>query len=81
MESMAKAGVAIAAGTAAMAAFFKSKPDSTTFWATDVTEDESDEENIMLVRSRLNKQTFSLQFCTQEMHFLLLDNYETSLNS
>jgi hypothetical protein len=35
MESMAKAGVAMAAGTAAMAAFLKSKPDSTTFWATD----------------------------------------------
>jgi len=34
MESMAKAGVAMAAGMAAMAAFLKSKPDSTTFWAT-----------------------------------------------
>ncbi|EJK64613.1 hypothetical protein THAOC_14637 [Thalassiosira oceanica] len=31
---MAKAGVAIAAGIAAMAAFFMSKPDSTTLWAT-----------------------------------------------
>lgn len=36
MESMAKTGVAMAAGMAAMAAFLKSKPDSTTFWATDV---------------------------------------------
>ena len=35
MESMAKAGVEMAAGAAAMAAFLKSKPDSTTFWATD----------------------------------------------
>jgi len=34
MESMAKAGVAIAHGMAAMAAFFKSKPDSTTLWVT-----------------------------------------------
>ncbi len=39
MESMAKAGVAMAAGTAAMAAFLKSKPDSTTFWATDVNKE------------------------------------------
>ncbi len=37
MESMAKAGVEMAAaGMAAMAAFLKSKPDSTTFWATEV---------------------------------------------
>jgi len=41
---MAKAGVAITAGTAAMAAFLKSKPDSTTFWATDVNEESSDGE-------------------------------------
>lgn len=37
MESMAKAGVEMAAaGMAAIAAFLKSKPDSTTFWATEV---------------------------------------------
>ena len=34
MESMAKAGVAMAAGTAAMAAFLRSKPDSANLWAT-----------------------------------------------
>jgi|EP00970_Alexandrium_tamarense_P019091 hypothetical protein len=35
MESMAKAGVAMAAGIAAMAAFFMSKPDSANLWATE----------------------------------------------
>ena len=34
MESMAKAGVAMAAGMAAMAAFLRSKPDSVNLWAT-----------------------------------------------
>ena len=34
MESTAKAGVAMAAGMAATAAFLKSKPDSANLWAT-----------------------------------------------
>ncbi len=36
--------MAMAAGTAAMAAFLKSKPDSTTFWATDVNEERGGDE-------------------------------------
>lgn len=35
MESRAKAGVAIAAGIAAMAALLKSIPDSKAFWTTE----------------------------------------------
>ena len=35
MESMAKAGVAMAAGMAAMAAFLRSKLEATTFCATE----------------------------------------------